>query len=279
MKTIDATAQTVPNAYVEAGGVRYAYRKLGKPSRVPLVLLNRFRGTMDDWDPALVNALAADRTVIYFDNAGVGLSTGEAHDLIAGMANGAAAFIDALELEQVDLLGFSMGGLVAQQLTVERPGLVRNLVLAGTSGAGKEDEPTVAEAFQVAVKPVNTEEDFLYLFFEDSESSQAAGRQYWSRLQERQVDRSPLVKAASIQAQGSALGSWKKNSVFERLKDIPQRVLVANGSRDLMAPTFNSFLLYKQIPNAQLILYPDSGHGFLFQHADAFAEHVNLFLR
>ncbi|SDX70895.1 alpha/beta fold hydrolase [Paenibacillus sp. CF384] len=279
MNAINLTAQTVPTSYIEAGGTRYAYRKLGKPSDIPLVLLNRFRGTMDDWDPAFVNALAMNRTVIYFDNLGIGLSSGETQDQIAGMAEGAVGLIKALGLEQIDLLGFSMGGFVAQQLTVANPKLVRKLILAGTSGASKEDEQTVKEAFQVAIKPVNTEEDFLYIFFEDSEISQAAGRDYWSRLQERQDDRSPLVKAESIQAQGNALGSWKQQSVFDKLKNIPQPVLVANGSRDLMAPTFNSYLLYKQIPDAQLILYPDSGHGFLFQHASTFAEHIHLFLR
>ncbi|MFD2613905.1 alpha/beta fold hydrolase [Paenibacillus gansuensis] len=217
---MNLNAQTVPTSYVEAGGVRYAYRKLERQSEIPLVLINRFRGTMDDWDPALVNALAAERTVIYFDNAGIGLSSGETHNQIAGMAKGVEEFIKSLGFEKVDLLGFSMGGLVAQQLTVTRPDLVRKVVLAGTSGAGEHDEQAVPEAFQVAIKPLNTEEDFLYLFFEESETSQAAGREYWARLQERKDDRSPLVKAESIQAQGNALGAFKKQSVFNQLKNL-----------------------------------------------------------
>jgi pimeloyl-ACP methyl ester carboxylesterase len=274
------TAQMVETSYIETGGVQYAYRRLGAPSEVPIVLLSRLRGTLDDWDPSFVNRLASEQTVIYFDNAGVGLSTGESPDRIAGMAENAAAFIEALSYKQVDLMGFSMGGLVAQQLTVSRPELVRRVVLAGTTpGAGEGTERPLVEALQVAAKPVNTPEDFLYLFFEVSETSQSAGHQYLARLAERKEDRAPRMKPDRVGAQVKALAAWGQQSVYEQLVDIKQPVLVANGSRDIMAPTYNSYLLYQKIPNAQLVLYPDSGHGFLFQYVEAFAQQVLMFLR
>ncbi|QWU13835.1 Pimeloyl-ACP methyl ester carboxylesterase [Paenibacillus sophorae] len=274
------TAETVETSFVEAGGVTFAFRTFGAKSVVPLVMVQRFRGTLDDWDPALINRLAQDRTIIMFDNAGVGLSSGEAPDTIEGMAEYAIAFIEALGLTQVDLLGFSMGGYVAQQVTVERPDLVRRLILAGTgSGAAEGAQKGEAEVFKVAFKPVNEPEDFLFLFFDSTETSRAAGEEYLLRLQRRTVSRAPLVKAESVKAQIHAIVAWGTQSAFERLVDLKQPVLVANGKNDIMIPTFNSYLLFQQIPNAELALYPDSGHGFLFQYAEAFSRRISEFLK
>nr|WP_314004077.1 alpha/beta hydrolase [uncultured Paenibacillus sp.] len=226
--------------------------------------------------------MARERRVILFDNADVGLSSGEAPNTIAGMAKYAAAFIEALGLKQVDLLGFSLGGTVVQQLTLDRPDLVRRLILAGTGpGAGDGIQPPKPEVFQVAGKPVGGPEDFLYLFFEQTETSMAVGRAYLSRLEKREGPREPVVKPETMKAQLSAIAAWGKGegAAYPRLGEIKQPVLVANGSNDIMIPTVNSFIMAQRLPNAQLIIYPDSGHGFLFQYADLFVEHALLFLR
>ncbi|PGZ92718.1 alpha/beta hydrolase [Bacillus sp. AFS029533] len=273
------TAETVETSYLEADGIRFAYRTFGKPSDVPLVFCQRFRGTIDDWDPALINALARERTIILFDNAGIGLSSGETPESFFGTAKYVYTFIRALGLKQVDLLGFSMGGYIAQIVALEHPDLVRRLILAGTGGGtGEGTEAGKPEVFQVAFKPVNDAEDFLYLFFEQSETSKAAGLAYLERLARRKESRAPLVKPESVQAQIKGAGAWRTISTFDRLGEIKQPVLVANGNRDIMIPTVNSYIISQRIPNAQLIIYPDSGHGFLFQYPEMFAEHVNIFL-
>lgn len=279
VKQSGATAETAETSYIEADGIRFAYRTFGKTSDVPLVFCQRFRGTMDDWDPAFVNALAKERTIILFDSAGVGLSSGEVAETFYGTAKYAVTFIEALGLKQVDLLGFSMGGYIAQLVTLDRPDLVRRLILAGTGGGtGEGTQSGKPEVFQVAFKPVNEPEDFLYLFFEPTETSRAAGLEYLERLARRKDDRAPLVKPESVQAQIKSAVAWGTNSTFYRLGEIKQPVLVANGDHDIMIPTINSFIVSQRIPNAQLIIYPDSGHGFLFQYPDLFAEHVSIFL-
>ncbi|MCY9692684.1 alpha/beta fold hydrolase [Paenibacillus alginolyticus] len=279
VKQSRATAETVETSYIEADGIRFAYRTFGKQTDVPLVFCQRFRGTMDDWDPAFVNALAKERTVILFDSAGVGLSSGEVAESFYGTGKFAVTFIEALGLKQVDLIGFSMGGYVAQIVTLNRPDLVRRLILAGTGGGtGEGTQSGKPEVFQVAFKPVNEPEDFLYLFFEQTETSRAAGLDYLERLARRKDGRAPLVKPESVQAQLKSAMAWGTNSTFDRLGEIKQPVLVANGDNDIMIPTINSYIVSQRIPNAQLIIYPDSGHGFLFQYPDLFAEHVSMFL-
>ncbi|AKG34161.1 alpha/beta fold hydrolase [Paenibacillus durus] len=275
------TAETVPTSYVEAGGITFAYRKFGAESEVPLVFCHRYRGTMDDWDPAVVNGIAKERTVILFDSAGVGLSTGVTPNNVPDMADYAITFIEALGLEQVDLIGFSMGGMVVQHVTLKRPDLVRRLILAGTGpGAGEDTERSRDGVFEVMTTPVNEDKDFLFLFFEPTETSQAKGREYLERLQWRKTDRAPLVTAETIKAQTQALIGFAAgpDTAYPRLAEIKQPVLVANGDNDIMAPTINSFIMSQHIPNAQLILYPDSGHGFLFQYPERFVLHVSAFL-
>ncbi|NEW05838.1 alpha/beta hydrolase [Paenibacillus sp. SYP-B3998] len=275
------TAETADTLYLEAEGVRFAYRSFGEQSDVPLVCCQRFRGTMDDWDPAVINGLARERRIILFDNAGVGLSSGESPNSMVGMANNAISFLEALGLTQVDLLGFSMGGSVAQAMTLLRPELVRRLILAGTGpGAGDGIQGGKPEVFQVAGKPINDSEDFMYLFFEPTETSLAAGRAYLKRLEGRQSPREPLVKPETVKAQLLAIVAWATGEgSYTRLSEIKQPVLVANGQNDIMVPTVNSFIMSQRLPNAQLIVYPDSGHGFLFQYPDLFVEHALLFIR
>jgi pimeloyl-ACP methyl ester carboxylesterase len=274
-------ANTAPTQFVTAGGVQFAYREFGGPSLVPLLLCQRFRGTMDDWDPLFLDALAAKRSVIIFDNVGVGRSSGESPQSIAEMADYASSFVGALKLDQIDLLGWSMGGAVAQALTLARPSLVRRLVVAGSGPGGVPgNRPMSALVIQTATKPVNEDDDFLYLFFDGSDARREAGRQYLSRLRRRVEPPSPPTRMETIRAMAVALGDWRsgKNAAFERLPDLKQPTLVANGVHDVMVGAYDSFVMSQHLPDAELVLYSDAGHGFLFQHAERFAERVNRFL-
>lgn len=273
---------SVPTQHVEADGVRFAYRRFGAPSDVPLVFLNRFRGTIDHWDPALIEVIAQERTVIVFDSAGVGASTGEVPPDIAGAARIAGAFIDALGLKQVDLLGWSMGGTVVQQLALDRPELVRRIVLAGTGPGGVAEAPRAPDkVWQVAAKPVNDDEDFLYLFFNDTPSSREAGLASLRRLDRRLAASQAAVKPESWKAQAGAIAAWAggKDAAYPRLGEIEAPALVANGANDVMIHAYNSYAMSQRLPRAQLLLYPDAGHGFLFQYPEHFGRQVNEFLR
>lgn len=272
----------IPTRFVEANGVRFAYRRFGARGGVPLVFLNRFRGTIDHWDPALLDVIAAERQVIVFDSAGVGSSSGSAAPDIAGAARYAASFIEALGLAQVDVLGWSMGGAITQQLALDRPALVRRIVLAGTGPGGVAEAPRAPEkVWQVATNPVNDDEDFLYLFFADTPTSREAGRASLQRIARRLDVSHAVVKPETWQRQAGALAAWGmgKDSAYKRLGEITAPALVANGSSDVMVHAYNSYAMWLRLPDARLILYPDSGHGFLFQYADAFGRAVNEFLR
>lgn len=262
------------------GDITYAYRSLGTQGEPPLVLLNRFRGTMDEWDPAFLDRLSTARHVIVFDNVGVARTDGNSPERLVGWAEGAAAFIEALGYNQVDLLGFSFGGLVAQELTLQRPDLVRRLVIVG-SGAGYVEGANLSErAIEVATRPVNSDEDFLYLFFRDTPTSQAAGRAHLARLRERADAFDRVVSRESWMAMlsaGSDVGT-AETSLLTRVGDITQPVLIANGVEDVMIPTYQSFALAQAMPNARLVIYPDSGHAFMFQFPEAFGDDVIRFL-
>ncbi|RWE57349.1 MAG: alpha/beta hydrolase [Mesorhizobium sp.] len=274
------SAACVETRTLDVGGVAYAYRTLGTPSGTPLVLLNRFRGTMDEWDPAFLNHVAASRCVVIFDNAGVARSGGEAPLRMTDWAKNAGAFIDGIGFKQVDLLGFSFGGLVAQELTLQRPDLVRRLVIAGSGAGYVEGANLNPKAIEVATKPANTDEDFLYLFFKDTQTSQAAGRAHLARLRERKDAFAKLVSEKTWKAMlsaGSDVGR-PETSLLNRVGAIRQPVLVANGIEDIMIPTFQSYALAQAIPNARLVIYPDSGHGFLFQYPREFGDEVTRFL-
>jgi pimeloyl-ACP methyl ester carboxylesterase len=274
-----ASAQT---QYVEIKGARIAYRSFGANAGIPLVLCQRFRGTMDHWDPALLDVLAHERPVVLFDSAGVGLSSGEAGGTIAVMAQVAGAFIDKLGFAQVDLLGWSMGGAVSQRLALDRPPLVRRAVLAATGPGGVADAPRAPDkVWQVAGKPTNDDEDFLYLFFTEDATSRKAGLASLRRLDARLTASKSTVKPEAVQAQFAALGAWSqgKDAALARLGEIFIPVLIANGTHDIMVHAYNSYVLSQRLGHAQLILYPNAGHGFLFQHPELFGRHVLEFLR
>ena len=279
----DPRAVTAPTQFIQTRLERYAYRRFGAGAAPPLVFLQHFTGTLDNWDPAVTDPLADGREVILFENAGLGRSTGEVPTTIAGMAEHFFAFADALGLTQIDLLGFSLGGMVAQQAALDRPSLVRKMLLVGTAPEGGEDimhlekpelskilgDPSLS-GYQVLVK----------LFFTSSDSSQAAGQAFATRLGARTEDREPLSGPKVAQAQIAAFRAWERvdGERFGKLRRITQPCLVVNGVRDAMIPVRNSYLLAEHLPDAMLLTYPDAGHGSLFQFHDSFVRHAQLFL-
>jgi pimeloyl-ACP methyl ester carboxylesterase len=274
--------QTAPTQFVNAAGVRFAYRRFGKSGGVPLVFNMHFSGTMDHWDPLVTDGLAATREVILFNNAGISSSSGEVPDSAEAMAANAAAFIKALGLAKVDVLGFSLGGFVAQALTLAFPDLVRRLVLVGTGPRGGQDMATMTREAQGVFGSTyaNPDELWLGVLFTPSEASQAAGRAFLKRFRLRQQDRDPEVSETVAPAQIEAIGKWgaPRAGAFDYLRSITQPTLVINGSNDVIIYTVNSFILQQNLPNAQLILYPDSNHGSQYQYPALFVADVTRFL-
>ena len=273
----------LPNLLVSAAnGTGYAYRDTGGyDGAVPLVLLQHFRGNLDSWDPALVDALARTRRVITFDNAGVGGSAGVTPDTIEQMSRDAIAFVTALGLSQVDLLGFSIGSFVAQEIALRRPALVRRLVLASSAPKGAAGMHGWAPAVIGAVgTPQTSPQEYLSVFFAASEASQQAGKEALGRMYARTEDRDAMTGWATREAQYDAVCAWgvPDHSALERLSAIEMPVLLANGDSDPMILPRYSYLLAGLIPQARLKIYPDSAHGFLFQHHTQFAADVTEFL-
>jgi len=273
-----ATLETAPTLYVEGGGLRFAYRQLGPSTGTPLVLLQHFSGNIDAWDPAVVNALAADRPVIAFDNTGVGRSTGQTPDNIAAMARDAVTFIKLLGLSEVDLLGFSLGGCIAQQIAADDGELVRKLILVGTAPKGGEEH--LLAVLQDAFSQTEAPDPRLPLFFTRSSASQSAGLAFLKRVKQRKDDRDTDNGSAVTDPQAKALITWCATPDPEQvlLRAIRQPTLVVAGSHDTMLPASNAYAMFKALSNAQLILYPDSGHGALFQYHETFVSHVCTFL-
>jgi pimeloyl-ACP methyl ester carboxylesterase len=276
------THQTAPTQFVNAAGIRFAYRRFGRSGTVPLVFNMHFTGTMDHWDPAVTDGLARDREVILFDNAGISSSSGEVPTSIEQMAANAAAFIRAIGLTQVDVLGFSIGGLLAQQLTLTEPELVRRLILVGTGPRSGEGMASLTPESQQIFGAHYDEPDHLWLkvFFTPSEASQAAGRAYLKRFRLRADHRDPEVNDKVAPAQLEALAKWgaPRENPFEYLKAITQPTLVVNGDRDVIIYSVNSWILQQHLPNAQLIIYPDANHGSQYQYPERFVQHVSVFL-
>ena len=275
------THNTARTQFVETNGIRYAYRRFGSGNSTPLVCLQHFRGGLDNWDPAVTDGLAQGGPVILFNNAGIASSGGQPANSIAEMASHVIAFLDALELSKIDLLGFSMGGFVAQQVTLDRPQLVRRLILAGTGPQGGEDMVSYPpEVTLQATKEIPTEDSFLYLFFEPTATSQAAGRAFWQRRNSR-TDQDTPSSLAAMAAQAAAIGAWgavPQKDRYAKLKSIKQPALVVNGKHDLLVPTVNSYILQQHLPNARLIIFPDSGHGAIFQFSELFVREALFFL-
>ncbi|MEU6320832.1 alpha/beta hydrolase [Streptomyces sp. NPDC047009] len=230
--------------------------------------------------PTDVDGLAAKRPVILFDNAGVGASSGRTPETAEGFAENVADFLTALEIGKVDLLGFSVGGYVSQALVLARPDLVCRLVLVGTKPRAGEMTGLGERVPEVASHDVLTEEDYLYLFFGPSSASRDAGREFWMRRHERTVDVDPESGPDSVRAQNALRADWNtaRGERFAELRRIGQPTLVVNGNNDIMVPTINSWILAQHIPQSQLIIYPDSGHGSLFQYPELFCAHVARFL-
>jgi pimeloyl-ACP methyl ester carboxylesterase len=281
----DQSQITTPNLHVEAAdGVTYRYRRFGTLGEggLPLVCLIHFRATLDNWDPELVDGLAAEREVILVDLAGVGGSTGTTPNTVEEMTSNVFAFLDGIELHSYDLLGFSLGGFIAQEVAPSRPWQVRRLVLAGTAPRGGEDIHLYAAGpiRDTAFLDAPTPQSLLVLFFEKSASSQAKGVEFLKRLALRTAERDAPSTLAVRDAQLTAISAWgiRNETMLRRLASIHQPVLVANGDNDEMVPTKNTYLLAEHLPNASLSIYPDAGHGFLFQYPVEFAAEVNTFL-
>ena len=270
--------QTPPTQFVEANGIRFAYRRFGKPGGVPLVFNQHFRGTMDYWDPAVTDGLARNREVILFNNAGVSSSSGNVPTSFQEMGANAIAFIKALGPTQVDVLGFSIGGMVAQEITAQAPDLVRRLILVGTGPRGADMSMSKsAEIFAGAYDP--PEHLWLAVHFSPSASSRAAGLAFLKRKLLRQ-DRDPEVSEEAAAAQREAIGKYiaAAEGVLDYLKHIRQPALIVQGSNDVIIPTVNSYVLQQNLPNAQLILYPDANHGSFYQYPQLFVSDADRFL-
>jgi pimeloyl-ACP methyl ester carboxylesterase len=277
------SALTAANRLVEIDGETLVYRRFGnsESGAPPLLLLQHFRGNLDTWDPVLVDALAREREVVLLDNRGVGASTGAVPDNVEDMARDVLRFVDALDLTEIDVLGFSLGGFVAQTLALTRPRLIRRLVLAGTAPQGAPDIHRWTDDVYALATPDSFDPDgFIRLFFSSSEEGRAKGMEFLGRISARTFDRDEPADLAARDAQLEAITRWgiPDPSKLARLGAITQPTLVANGDDDPMMITENSNLLAHHLPNAQLRIYSDAGHGFLDQYPKEFADDVNAFL-
>lgn len=276
------THLTTPTRFLDVDGARFAYRRWGNADtgQPPLLMLQHFRGGMDHWDPLMTDGLATGREVILFNGRGVASSSGVPRTRIEDMADDAAAFVRALGLSQIDVLGFSLGGFQALDLTWRHPKLVRKLMLLGTGprGGDPEMEPQVLET---AVNPVPSLEDFKYLFFGRSSQAQQAAQEFWERRHQRveqDPPSSPEVAKAQIEANMHYLPRLKDDDPFAYLRGITQPTFILNGVHDVMVATVNSFYMARNLPNAQLFIYPDAGHGAQFQYPQRFLGHAIQFL-
>src|SRR5256885_3713537 len=280
-----ATASNIcaPTQYVVVGDQRYAYRRFGNGVGLPLLCLQHFTGTLDNWDPAVTDPLALGREVILFDNAGIGRSSGTVPKTIAGMAKHAFAFLDSIGIETCDVLGYSLGGMIAQQIAKDRPSIFRRMILVGTAPRGGEDimhleKPSLAQHLQ---DPRNRGYAVLQkIFFAPTATSQAAGGAFISRLMQRKDDREPPSGPNVAKAQTAAFreGEHFSGERFADVKGLRHPTLVAHGFHDGMIPVRNSYWLAENLPNAALLAYPDAGHGSLFQYPESFTRHAAAFL-
>lgn len=270
---------TAPTRTITAGGVTYAYRELGPKGGVPVVFFVHLAATLDNWDPRIIDPIAEGRHVITFDNRGVGASTGEVPDSVEAMAADAYTFIRALGFDQIDVFSFSLGGMIAQALVVEHPELVRKLVLTGTGPAGGKDVDKVAgvtylDMMRAALTRSDPKE---FLFFNRNTAGKRAGKAFVARLAERTVDRDEPISVKAFQTQLKAIKKWGRSAPAD-LSKLTQPTLIANGDHDRMVPSVLSDDLHRRIAGSELIIYPDAGHGGIFQFHDRFAPVAARFL-
>jgi pimeloyl-ACP methyl ester carboxylesterase len=272
------TALTAPTRFVEADNIRFAYRRWGKQDGFPLVFLQYFSANLDDWDPLVTDGFAADHDVILFDNAGVARSGGEAPGTVSEMTWHELTFCDALGLKQFNVVGFSLGGMMAQQLALGHPVRLNRIILLGTGPRGGEGMTFTELSAEERADP----DGFLLgAFFSPTDASQAAGRAYLKRLAARTHDRDLPVSKRAVEAQLRAIREWgtvPSSNTYATLRDIAQPTLVVHGNKDIVVLPINEFILAERLPDAQLIMYPDSNHGAPYQHAELFLKHANLFL-
>lgn len=261
-----------PARTVNAGGVTYAYRELGPKGGIPVVFFVHLAATLDNWDPRIIDPIAKGRHVIAFDNRGVGASTGQVPDSVEAMADDAYTFIRALGYDKVDVFSFSLGGMVAQALVVKHPELVRKLVLTGTGPKGGKDMDKVAKVtyYDILRATLTRSDPKEFLFFNRNATGKPAARAFVNRLKERTVDRDADIKTKAFQTQLKAIKKWGR-STPDDLSTITQPTLIANGDNDRMVPSVLSEDLHRRIKGSELIIYPDSGHGGIFQYHDRFA--------
>jgi pimeloyl-ACP methyl ester carboxylesterase len=276
---VHTTWKDTPTQAINVGSVEFAYRQLGPSTGVPVVFLTHLAAVLDNWDPRVVDGIAATHRVITFDNRGVGASSGSTPRTIEEMATDAVAFIRALGLEQVDLFGFSMGGMIAQVIAQAEPQLVRKLLLAGTGPAGGEgiDKVTRISYLDTARGLLTRQDPKQFLFFTRTPNGRRAGKEFLARLQERTSDRDKAISVGAFRAQLRAIHRWGRQQPAD-LASIHQPVLAINGDSDRMVPSKNTVDLDRRLPNSQLVLYPDAGHGGVFQFHQDFVNRALAFL-
>jgi len=275
----NTTWKHAPTHTIDAGGVQFAYRQLGPSTGVPVVFLTHLAAVLDNWDPRVVEGIATKHRVITFDNRGVGASSGSTPKSIEEMASDAISFIRALGLDQVDLFGFSMGGMIAQVIAQQQPQLVRKMIIAGTGPAGGEGIENVTRiSYRDTARGLLTRQDpKQFLFFTRTSNGRQAGKQFLARLEERTKDRDKAISISSFRAQLKAIHRWGQQQPAD-LSSVHQPVLVLNGESDKMVPTKNTVDLDQRLPNSQLVLYPDAGHGGVFQFHEDFVKRALEFL-
>jgi pimeloyl-ACP methyl ester carboxylesterase len=267
---LNTTWKTAPTQTINAGGVQFAYRQLGPSTGVPVVFLTHLAAVLDNWDPRVVDGIAARHRVIAFDNRGVGASSGSTPMTIEEMASDAVTFIRALGFDQVDLFGFSMGGMIAQLIAQQQPRLVRKMIIAGTGPAGGDgiDRVTRITYLDIARGLLTRQDPKQFLFFTRTPNGRRAGKEFLARLEERTNDRDKAISVRAFRAQLKAIHRWGLMKHAD-VASIHQPVLVLNGESDRMVPSKNTVELDRRLPNSELVVYPDAGHGGVFQfHAD-----------
>jgi pimeloyl-ACP methyl ester carboxylesterase len=271
--------KNAPTRTITAGGVDFAYRELGQITGIPVIFLTHLAANLDNWDPRVVDGIAAKHHVITFDNRGVGASSGTVPDTIEAMANDAVTFIRALGFEQVDILGFSLGGMIAQVIALQEPQLIRKLILTGTGPAGGEgiDKVTRISNLDIARAVLTLRDPKTYLFFTRTVNGQRSAKEFLARLKERTENRDKAISLSGYRAQLKAIHRWGRQEPAD-LSVIEQPVLVANGDNDRMVPTTNTVDLDRRLPNSELVIYPDAGHGGIFQNHREFVETTLEFL-